>query len=83
MIVGIKKAAELIGLSEWELRTGAKKGKYPFYRPGSGKANAPYMFDVDLLVEAIKKECIKNAEEQKELIEQEEMYSFKNMKIIK
>ena len=78
MIVGIKKAAELTGLSEWELRTGAKKGKYPFYRPGSGKANAPYMFDVDLLVEAIK-----NAEEQKELIEQEEMYSFKNMKIIK
>lgn len=83
MIVGIKKAAEITGLSEWELRIGAKQGKYPFYRPGSGKANAPYKFDIDLLVEVIKKECIKNAEEQKELIKQEELYDFSNIRIIK
>ena len=44
MLVNIKEAARLTGLSEYELRTGAIQGRYPYY-----KAGAKRMFDVEAL----------------------------------
>lgn len=62
--VGVKEASEITGLSEWELRTGAKSKKYPFYRVG-GK-NGRIIFDVDLLEEHIKKLMMDNLEQDNE-----------------
>lgn len=82
MIVRIKEAANLTGLTQRELRTGAKQGKYPFFRPGKGGEKAPYMFDIELLTEVIRNECLNNAEKQKELIKQEaEEYPFRSYRI--
>lgn len=49
--VGIKEAAELVGLSEWELRQGINTGKYPAMKVGVGKGK--YILDIDLLEERI------------------------------
>jgi len=51
--LGIKAAAEATGLSIWELRTGAKAGKYPSMRVGLGAGKI--LFDIDMLNEHIKK----------------------------
>jgi hypothetical protein len=52
-IVGIKAAAEITGLSQWELRQGAKLGKYPCLRVGS--KNGKILFNVELLISRINK----------------------------
>lgn len=44
-------AAKMVGLSEWELRTGALSGKYPFYRIGG--QHGRMIFDIDLVEERI------------------------------
>ena len=44
MLVNIKEAARLTGLSEYELRTGTIQGRYPYY-----KAGAKRLFDVEAL----------------------------------
>lgn len=45
--VGIKEAAKITGLSEWELRRGSKENKYPYIKVG-GK-NGKLIFDIELL----------------------------------
>lgn len=62
--VGVKEAAKLTNLSEYELRTGAKSKKYPCYRVG-GK-NGRIIFDVDLLEEHIRKLMMDNLEQDNE-----------------
>lgn len=44
----LKEAARTTGLSEWELRTGAKSGKYPHFKVGNR-----YVFDIDMLEQHI------------------------------
>ena len=51
--VGLKEAAITMGLSEWELRTGAKLGKYPNFRIGGIRGKI--IFDLDLLEARIEK----------------------------
>jgi len=56
--VGIKKAAEITGLSCIELRTGANSGKYPSYRVGGPRGRI--VFDLELLEDHIKKLMLEN-----------------------
>lgn len=56
--VGVKEAAELTGLSEWELRTGCKSGRYPHFRVGGKQGRI--IFDVDLLEQHIEKLMLEN-----------------------
>lgn len=46
-IENLKKAAEIVGLSPWELRTGAISGKYPAMRIGG--PHGRIVFDIDML----------------------------------
>lgn len=48
----LKQAANETGLSEWELSTGARSGKYPAMRVGSTRGR--WIFDLDLLKERIR-----------------------------
>jgi len=52
-IVTIKQAAEVTGLSVWELRQGFKAGRYPGLRVGNSK-KGKIIFDLDILDEHIK-----------------------------
>lgn len=52
--VGVREAAEIIGLSQWELRTGAKAGKYPSIRVGDAE-KGKIVFDIELLEKHIEK----------------------------
>jgi hypothetical protein len=52
MNLTLKQAALKTGLSIYELRTGAKKGKYPSMLVGLGKGKL--IFDMELLSECIK-----------------------------
>jgi hypothetical protein len=61
---GLKNAAELIGLTEWELRTGALSGKYPMMRIGG--AHGRMIFDIDLLNERIGELMQENIQEEVE-----------------
>lgn len=67
-VVGIKEASKIFGLSQWELRQGAKKGKYPAFRVGGKKGKL--MFNVKLLKERIeqlmKQNLIEVAEDEEE-----------------
>lgn len=51
----IKQAAEEIGLTEYQLRRMTKEGKVPFLLSGNR-----YIFDLDLLEEALRNEAMKN-----------------------
>ena len=64
-IVTRTEAARATGLSAWELRKGALDGRYPHMRAGNR-----FMYDLDLLEEAIRDEmqmrmrtCKKNVAE--------------------
>lgn len=46
-IEGLKKTAQIVGLTPWELRTGALTGKYPAMRVGGSRGRI--VFDIDLL----------------------------------
>ena len=65
-LMGLKEAAEAIGLTSWELRTGALSGKYPYIRGGKGGKNSPYIFDIELLRSSIQESAKKNAEQVKQ-----------------
>lgn len=51
----IKQAAEETGLTEYQLRRMTKEGKVPFLLSGNR-----YIFDLDLLEEALRNEAMKN-----------------------
>lgn len=57
--VGIKAAAEATGLSQWELRQGARSGRYPHIRVGDSE-HGRIIFDLDLLEEHIKLQMMQN-----------------------
>jgi len=50
-ILTIKQASATTGLSEFELRQGAKNGRYPSYRAGG--PNGKILFDLELLEQKI------------------------------
>lgn len=54
----LKEAAAATGLAEWELRQGAKSGKYPAMRAGGPKGKL--LFDVELLEQAITRIMLSN-----------------------
>jgi len=49
----LKDAAKAVGLSEWELRMGARAGKYPHMRAGN-PVTGKLIFDLDILEAHIK-----------------------------
>ena len=53
--VGIKTAAQAVGLSQYSLRVGAKRGKYPHLFVGGR-----YMFYVEQLEETLHNESLHN-----------------------
>lgn len=57
--VKLKEASEITGLSEWELRTGAKSGRYPHFRVGSSKSGR-IIFDIELLEKRITELMLEN-----------------------
>lgn len=57
--VKIKEAAEITGLSPWELRQGCISGKYPHIRVGNSRSGK-IIFDLDLLEERIKDLMLQN-----------------------
>lgn len=56
--VGIKEAARITGLSEWELRTGSISGKYPSMRVGGPRGRI--IFDIELLEKSIEQMMLDN-----------------------
>lgn len=61
MLVNIKEAAKITGLSEYELRRGVKQGKYPFI-----KAGTKHMFNLDALEAAIARMMYENQQNAKQ-----------------
>ena len=54
MLVCTKKASELTGLSELELRNGFKRGLYPALEVGRGSRRKSLRWDPDILQQAIR-----------------------------
>ena len=54
MLICTKKAAELTGLSEYELRHGFKQGLYPALEIGRGSRRKSLRWDPDILQQAIR-----------------------------
>lgn len=54
MLICTKKAAELTGLSELELRNGFKRGLYPALEVGRGSRRKSLRWDPDILQQAIR-----------------------------
>ena len=54
MLICTKKAAELTGLSEYELRHGFKCGLYPALEVGRGSRRKSLRWDPDILQQAIR-----------------------------
>lgn len=54
MLICTKKAAELTGLSEYELRYGFKRGLYPALEVGRGSRRKSLRWDPDILQQAIR-----------------------------
>lgn len=52
-MVLLKQASQATGLSEWELRMGARAGKYPHMRVGNSNTGK-LIFDLDILEAHIK-----------------------------
>ncbi|KAB3533844.1 hypothetical protein F8154_10270 [Alkaliphilus pronyensis] len=68
--VGVKGAAEITGLSEWEIRTGARTGKYPHMRVGGERGRI--IFDIEMLECHIRRMMIENIKNN----ESEELQEF-------
>lgn len=60
MKVDIKGAAEHTGLTEYAIRKAVWAKRIPYYQTGKGK----YIFDTDLLDEALRNEMLRNMEVQ-------------------
>lgn len=56
MLVSTKKASEVTGLSEYELRIGFMQGRYPALLIGRGESRRRLRWNVDVLLEAIRKQ---------------------------
>ncbi len=54
MLICTRKAAELMGLSEYELRYGFKQGIYPALEVGRGSRRKSLRWDPDILQQAIR-----------------------------
>ena len=54
MLINTKQAAELTGLSEYELRYGFKRGLYPALEIGRGSRRKSLRWDPDILQQAIR-----------------------------
>lgn len=54
MLISTKQAAELTGLSEYELRYGFKRGLYPALEVGRGSRRKSLRWDPDILQQAIR-----------------------------
>lgn|GEM_PF-2654290 len=54
MLICTKKAAELTGLSAYELRHGFKQGLYPALEVGRGSRRKSLRWDPDILQQAIR-----------------------------
>ena len=54
MLINTKQAAELTGLSAYELRHGFKKGLYPALEVGRGSRRKSLRWDPDILQQAIR-----------------------------
>ena len=54
MLICTKKAAELTGLSEYELRYGFKQGLYPALEVGRGSRRKSLRWDPDILQQSIR-----------------------------
>lgn len=54
MLICTKKAAELTGLSELELRNGFKRGLYPALEVGRGSRRKSLRWDPEILQQAIR-----------------------------
>lgn len=54
MLICTKKAAELTGLSELELRNGFRRGLYPALEIGRGSRRKSLRWDPDILRQAIR-----------------------------
>ncbi len=54
MLICTKKAAELTGLSELELRNGFKRGLYPALEIGRGSRRKALRWDPEILQQAIR-----------------------------
>lgn len=63
MLVSTKVAAKAVKLSEYELRTGYKQGKYPALEIGFGTRAKRLRWDIKLLKEAID-EIMRNKREE-------------------
>ena len=59
MRVDIKEAAKITGLTEYAIRRAVWAKKIPYWQTGKGK----YIFDTELLEEAIRKIMLRNMEE--------------------
>ena len=55
MFVTTKRASQLTGISEYELRIGFKEGKYPALEVGRGDRRRTLRWDIDVLQEALKR----------------------------
>ena len=59
MLVNTKKAAELTGLSQYELRSGFRQGRYPAIVIGSGDERKTLRWNVELLQQVLFQDCMK------------------------
>lgn len=59
-MTSIKKAASLLGISEYTLRQGIKQGLYPYI-----KAGKKYLIDIDLLTRHLEKQAYQNMNDNK------------------
>ena len=57
-MITIKEAANIFGLSEYEIRIGIKNGRYPFYRIGQKRGK--YLIDYELFANELKKASMNN-----------------------
>ena len=65
-----KEVAELTGLSEYELRLGAKQGRYPVILLGSQDSQFRRMrWNLEALQDAIQKQIQETQEERKKMME--------------
>lgn len=58
MLLGVKEAAKVLGISVHELRTGSIAGRYPFLLCGSKR-----LYDVSMVQEAMREQMLANQEE--------------------
>lgn len=62
MRVDIKGAVKHTGLTEYAIRLAVKQNKFPVYKVGNGK----FIFETDLLDQAIEREMLRSIEKEDE-----------------